>query len=211
MKLLIIVLLIIATCAAFVVYKSVSAPERNILDIGTFVVITLTLLALIVYAYDTHSMARIDREHWKRASVLNTTYTMEGIGDVGGQGRTLFRIHNPSTLLVRAKVRCNFQVYGQSVEYHPDFNGTATWYVFPQQTSQGWFEIEPLLGRKGQTPAQMQSQRTASNRTEQLTMDLELEFRDELGNSRKLPARRHFFDFKEWQWIPLLTMKDDWV
>jgi len=52
---------------------------------------------------------------------------------------------------------------------------------------------------------------TEGNRYEQLTMDLEIEFRGELGDERKLPSRKHFFDFREWRWVPHLTKQDDWV
>jgi len=41
-------------------------------------------------------------------------------------------------------------------------------------------------------------------------MDLEIEFRNELDIRRRLPLRRHCFDFKDWQWIPHVTKKDEW-
>jgi hypothetical protein len=50
---------------------------------------------------------------------------------------------------------------------------------------------------------------TPANREEQLTMTLELEFWDELGARRKLPPRRHNFDFKRWGWIPDLTERSE--
>jgi len=197
--------------AVFIVVMALNQPTIDFLGLGTFVVLTLTLVALSLYARDTSSMAKVAREQWKRSSVLNATYDMKALGKARGPGRTMFRIHNPSTLVVRAKVRCNFRVYGKLVEYHGDFNGRNTWYVFPQQTSQGWFEIAPLLAKKGKTRQQMVVETTEGNRYEQLTMDLEIEFRDELGDERKLPSRKHFFDFKEWRWVPLLTKQDNWV
>jgi hypothetical protein len=57
----------------------------------------------------------------------------------------------------------------------------------------------------------MVDETTYSNRYEQLTMDLEIEFRGELGHERRLPSRKHFFDFQEWRWVPHLTKQDDWV
>jgi hypothetical protein len=194
-----------------VVWQSPRAGMQSLLDIATFIVLTLTLIVLIAYAHDTHSIAQVTREQWKRLSVLNMTYGMETVDQKGGPGLTLFRIHNPSTLFVRAKVRCNFRLYDDRVDLPPSYDGTETWYVFPQQTSQGWFENEWLLQKKGKTVAQMMTEQKEGNRTEQLTMDLELEFRDELGGRRVLPRRRHYFDFEKWRWIPVLTQKDDWV
>jgi hypothetical protein len=77
--------------------------------------------------------------------------------------------------------------------------------------SQGWFEIDTLVQQKGKTVGRLIAERTVANQYEQLTMDLEIEFRDDLGESRELPTRRHFFDFAEWRWVPFFTKKDDWI
>jgi hypothetical protein len=211
MKIPLVFALAVSGVLVYVVWHSLCAGQRDLLDIGTFIVLALTLITLVKYAYDTNSIARVTRYRWKRESVLNATYEMEVIGAQGGPGRTLFRIHNPSKLVVRAKVRCNFRLYGDRVDDNPAFDGSETWYVFPQQTSQGWFEIDPLLQKKGKTVAQMIAEMTAGNRATQLTMDLQIEFRDELGQSRILPSRSHHFDFADWRWVPVLAQKDDWV
>ena len=202
--------LIIITCAVIIVFKTINKPNYDLLEIGTFIILTLTLVALIFYAYDTNALAVISQKKWEKESVLFATYSMEGIGDKGKKGRILFRITNPSTLMLRAKVWCNFQVYGSPVEYSEDFNGKNTWYIFPGQMSQGWYEIESLLNKKGKTVEQMINEYSDENRNQQLTMDLKLEFRDELDNRRMLPSRRHYFAFNDWRWIPELTVKGDW-
>jgi hypothetical protein len=83
------------------------------------------------------------------------------------------------------------------------------WLLFPQQISQGWFEIESLLQKKGKTVAAVIAESTPTNRREQLTMVLELEFWDELGARRKLPPRQHYFDFERWAWIPQLAERSN--
>jgi hypothetical protein len=178
---------------------------KDALTLGNFVILALTLIVLAWYAYDTNSIARITRERWMREGVLSTTYSMELVGDKGQAGRTLFRIHNPSTLVVRAKVACNFRVYGEPTKAGAAYDGDDMWLVFPQQMIQGWFEIESLLQSKGKSVAAMIAESTPGNRKNQLTMLLELEFRDELGARRKLPARPHYFDFDRWSWIPQIT------
>jgi hypothetical protein len=194
-----------------VVSHSMLSGKHDLIEISTFVILALTLVALVIYAWDTNSIARVAREQWERATVLNTAYEMNIADKKGDPGVTTFRIHNPSTLVVRAKVRCHFQVYGDRVDYHPAYNGGETWYLFPQQISQGWFAIERLLQKKGKTIAQIMAERTEGNKEEQLTMDLELEFRDERGIRRVLPSRHHYFDFDRWVWIPSLTARDDWA
>ena len=82
------------------------------------------------------------------------------------RGRTLFLIGNPSTLMLRAKVWCNLQLYGQSVDISDDYNGQNTWYIFPQQISQGWFEIADILAKKGKTIEAMINETTEANYSE---------------------------------------------
>lgn len=195
---------------AFVVWSVLSSPSRDLLAIGNFVILALTLITLVVYAYDTNSIARVSSERWKREGVLTTTYEIVITGTKGEPGRTLFRIHNPSTLVVRAKVMCNFRLYGDPITADPPYSGMEIWFVFPQQISQGWFEIEALLQKKGKTVAAMLGERTPANCSNQFTMNLELEFRDELGERRTLPARQHYFDFDAWNWIPVLTQPSGW-
>jgi hypothetical protein len=126
-------------------------------------------------------------------------------GTKGEAVRTFFQLQNPSPLIVRASVACNFRVYGEPVKFGPAYDGEDTWLVFPQQIIQGWFEIDSLLQKKGKSVADMIAECTPANHTDQLTMELELKFWDELDASRKLPARRHYFDFDRWAWIPHIT------
>ena len=139
-----------------------------------------------------------------REGVLSTTYGLQLTGNKGDPGHTIFQIHNPSTLIVRAKVTCTFRVYGDLVSANPAYDGKEVWLIFPQQTSQDWFEIDTLLQKKGKNVAAMIVESTPANRKEQFTMVLELEFWDELGARRKLPPRLHAFDFDRWAWIPRL-------
>jgi|GEM_PF-2351386 len=72
---------------------------------------------------------------------------------------------------------------------------------------------EKRKGTSGKTVDQMIDERTENNEKEQLTMDLEIEFRDELGNIRRLPPRKHFFRFisDEFRWVPILAVRGDWT
>jgi len=199
----------VAVLVAAVIWRASAAPDTTALELGNFIVLALTLVVLVWYAYDTNSIARITRDRWVREGVLTTTYSMELVGDKGQAGRTLIRIHNPSTLVVRANVNFNFRVYGEPVESKTLYDGKELWLIFPQQVSQGWFEIESLLQRKGKNVAAMIAECSPANREQQLTARLELEFSDELGGKRKLPPRPHYFDFERWAWIPRLAAADD--
>ena len=208
LRVIIVVMLLVA---AYVSYCSAYVLDDNILNIATFVVLTMTLIALIIYAYDTNLLASMDRARWEREHILESYYSMTIVPRKDNdRGRTMFLVGNPSTLMLRAKVWCHLQLYGQSVEIGDDYNGQNTWYIFPQQVSQGWFEIADILAKNGKTIEAMIDEMTDANYGKQLTMDLEIEFRNELEICRRLPLRRHYFDFKDWQWIPHLSKKDDW-
>jgi hypothetical protein len=95
-------------------------------------------------------------------------------------------------------------VYGHPVFAGRLYDGKENWLLFPQQQSQGWFEVESLLRQQGKTVAAMQAEVTEENRKQQLTIVLELTFSDEFGATRTLPPRPHYFDFTRWAWIPSL-------
>ena len=194
----------------YMVVKSVRIDANYYVQVGTFIAIVLTLIALILYAYDTHSIASVTKSRWERENVLSTSYSLGLAAPSKGTDRVFFRLMNPSTLVIRAKVQCNFMVYGERVDYHDDFNSKKTWYIFPQQESLGFFELSQLLAKKGKTLNDMKNEMATANKYEQLTMDLEIKLWDELGTKRRLPSRRHFFDFQEWRWVPTLTKEDDW-
>lgn len=195
--------IVVSIVGTIVVWKALRS-NSDVLEIGSFVILALTLVTLIWYGYDTNSIARVTRERWNREGVLSTTYSMQLMGQKEEKGRTVFQLHNPSQLVVRAKVTCNFRLYGNPVEAGNLYDGHEAWLLFPQQTSQGWFEIESLLAKKGKNVGQMIAESTPGNQKDQFTMDLQLYFSDELGATRTLPTRRHYFDFKRWQWIPQL-------
>jgi hypothetical protein len=206
-----VIIIVMLTVAAYVSYCSAYIFDESMLNIATFLVLTLTLIALIIYAYDTNLIASMVRARWEREHILESYYSMTLVSRKDNdRGRTIFLIGNPSTLMLRAKVWCHLQLDGELVEIDDDYNGRNTWYIFPQQISQGWFEIADILAKKGKTIESMIIETSEADHSKQLTMDLEIEFRNELDIRRRLPLRRHYFDCKDWQWIPDITKKDEW-
>jgi hypothetical protein len=194
---------VIAVAAAFL-WLAARQEQVDFVAMANFIVLTLTLLVLIWYAYDTNRIARVTSERWVREGVLGAGYSLELSDSRGTAGRTLVRIHNPSSLVVRATVDCGLRVYDAPVSAGPLYDGRDRWLVFPQQSSQGWFEIDTVLQTKGKSVSALMTETTASNRQAQLTMQFAITFEDELGAVRRLPARPHYFDFERWAWIPRL-------
>jgi len=211
MKTLSIIIAIIILITAGTLIYSIKSPQGVWkIEHASFLILSLTLAVLIWYAYSTHTIATVTRSKWEKETPVHlATYSMVMADTKNRSDRVLFRMNNPSTLFIKAKIRCNFRVYGDRVDDKDAYNGKETWYIFPQQESQGWFELTPLLAKKGKALQDMVNEKTPENRESQLTMDLEIDFEDELRNTRNLPARRHFFDFKAWTWIPHLTVRED--
>lgn len=201
---------LIVLLACLIVYRAIKRPNSTTLQIGTFVILTLTLIPIVIYTFDTTKLARLTQKRWERESILLATYSMRVTDDKGGKGRTGFPIVNPSSLILQSKVTCNFKVYG--VPVHPDdaYSGKDVWTILPGQTVNGWFEIESLLKQKGKTVKEMMKEHSDENRGNQLTLDLKIEFRNELGDYRILPPMKYYFVFNEWRWNPIFTAKEDW-
>ena len=70
------IVIIIAAGSACLVALSVGQTGARLIDLGTFGVISLTLIALVFYANDTNRMTRISQSKWQRESVLNAGYSM---------------------------------------------------------------------------------------------------------------------------------------
>jgi hypothetical protein len=199
-----------ALICALVAWRELVSAQPRLIELGSLVVLTMTLVVLVWYAYDTNAIARVTRDRWTREGILATAYGLAMPGaSVGDAGRTTFQLHNGSPLVVRAKVNFNFKVSGQPVTAGALYDGRENWLLFPHQQSQGWFEVDSLLKQQGKNVAAMRSEVSEENRKLQLTMVLELTFWDEFGVTRTLPPRGHYFDFTRWAWIPSLGERPD--
>ena len=178
------------------------------LQAGALVILAITLAVLIVYAWDTRRIANATEQKWEEERRPKLLYEMPLARQDARDEKVMFRLINPSNYFVKARVNLNFKIYGDPVEYHPIYDGKEIWLVYPGQMSQGWYSIGTLLGKKGKTSEQMLQERTESNKTQQLTCDLQIDFTSETGYSRQYPPRHHYFDFERWAWIPDLTIRE---
>lgn len=65
----------------WVASRELASPDPDIVQLGSLAVITLTLVVLVWYAYDTNTIARVTRDRWVREGTLATAYdlTMPGV------------------------------------------------------------------------------------------------------------------------------------
>ena len=77
MKLAVGIAVVLICLMLFVVWQTFPPNNKaDTLSIATYVVLTLTLIAVIVYAADTKAIARISREQWNRQGVFDIVYEM---------------------------------------------------------------------------------------------------------------------------------------
>jgi hypothetical protein len=73
---------VFAVCAAALLvgvtaWQLWCAPTPDVLALGSFIALTLTLIVLVRYAYDTQVIATITEERWRREAVLRATYEIQ--------------------------------------------------------------------------------------------------------------------------------------
>jgi|SRR6267142_3729185 len=99
-----------AAICAYVAWRESAAAQPRLIELASLVVLTMTLIVLVWYAYDTNTIARVTSDRWTRDGILATTYGLAMPGtSVGDVGHTVFQLHNGSPLVVRAKVNFNFR------------------------------------------------------------------------------------------------------
>jgi len=186
--------------------------DDQILTVGQLIILAYTLISIIKYTSDTHKytsdthrIANVTEQKWESELMPKLMYEI-WINKPENQSDTVnFQLINPTDYLIDVVVNCNFKINGESVIYAGAYDGTETWTLFPHQISRGYFSIDLLLNQKNMTRSKMIEERNDSNESEQLTMDLEFSFKNEMGRERTYPKRRHHFSFDRWTWIPVIT------
>jgi len=198
-----IIFILLITCVSLVLDYNCASTKFT--ASAQFLVLVLTLLVLIIYAWDTRRIANATEQKWEEEIKPKLMYEM--VMDTNTVGHVLFRLINSTDYFIEAKVNCNFKIYGQPVKLSNDYDGTDVWVVYPHQISQGHFLIESILTKIGKNYNQMIREKTDDNTNEQLTSDLEIQFTSENGRKRIYPERRHYYRFDIGNWIPEITKK----
>ena len=177
------------------------------LQAGQMIILAITLVVIIIYAWDTRRIANATELKWEEELKPKLMYEMTVDQSEQQSKLVYFRLINPTDYIIDATVNCNFKIYGEPISYPGAYDGSETWTVFPHQISQGYFSIDALLSQKGKSREQMIQEQNTSNASEQLTMHLAISFESETGRTRSYPARKHYFAFDKWTWVPELTKR----
>jgi hypothetical protein len=124
----------------FLIFLCYLIPEY--LGLCNFIVLSITLLVLIRYAFDTYNIAKINYKMWEQGAFLGVTYN---INFIENNCRTIIRIINTSNLSITATVNCNLKINDIEIQSYPQFDGTRKWKIQPMESVQEWFELEDLF------------------------------------------------------------------
>ena len=95
-------------------------------------------------------------------------------------------------MILKAKVWAEFKVYGNGVDACRPIVELKPGRCFRTNRIRVVYAISTLLKQQGKDVAQMIKESSPENETKQLTLDLTIEFRDEIGNRRRLPTETLF-------------------
>lgn len=136
---------------------------------------------------------------------------------------TRFRLVNQSFYPVAVKVRCNFKIDGKPLEgFSNDSDGTNYWNLQTKQEKEGHFSWLDLHEKAGLiSPSEVRKMKTANVLAEklindyfsttlnfklpQLTMDIELYCKNQIGFFTYYPPASYKYDYDRKVWIPTLT------
>jgi len=178
-------------------------------DAASLLILTLTLIAIILYVDFTSQLASSEQERlqYETSAMVSPEFTVTSRAMPGEepQFRMLVRFHNRSPHSVYGRVNFRFTISGNEVDYGPDYDGSTIWMLYPGEEVQGWIDFDALLAKGGETIVSMRDSYMPETRTEQLSLILEMNWRTDVGQWVNYPARRYYFVFDEFTWIPVLA------
>ncbi|MCJ7458448.1 MAG: hypothetical protein MUP17_05605 [candidate division Zixibacteria bacterium] len=153
---------------------------------GTFVILSLTLLAVIWYTYFTYQLA-VKKEQ---------PVVVAGIHYIPEAKDVRIGVENPTNRYAGTRVWVQTQVYGQNTDLGPDYSGQTIWHLTPQFSIEGHFPLEKPLLQIGKNFNTMVNEANDENANRQLRLSLKVEWKDEEGNIGKYPEHFWYFDFR---------------
>ena len=98
---------------------------EGVADVGTLLILGLTLIAVIYYVFSTHEILEVNKKTYADSKLpvvcLSIKQNEENIYD------TRVILTNVSNYNLQAFVNLNLRVNGQLVEHTPDYSGKEPW------------------------------------------------------------------------------------
>ena len=154
---------------------------------GTFIILSLTLVAVVWYTYFTRLLATKKDE----VTVVATIHYVPEARDL-----RVF-VKNPTNRYAKTRIWVNVKVYGEDTDLGPEYSGQTIWHLTPQFEIDGHFSLDNPLRQAGKSFDAMVTEACEEDVTKQLQLRLKVEWEDEDGEVGKLPERCWYFDFRK--------------
>ena len=183
--------LIIISTICFTI-KGFEPKEVDYVSIGTLIILSLTLLVLIQYAYDTNRVANITRDFNLTPNVmlkLSSTLLTNKEYDIG------FDLLNQSSFYVKAFVNVELKCYNDSINISNDvYYGKRPWILPPNAFVHGHFHLnDNLLKPSNRTIAELKQKGEDINA---LSMKVKINCTSIHNIDLKIPEIKYHFVFK---------------
>lgn len=180
--LLLIVIFSIRVCCGF---------YPDITNLGNLIIIGITLIVLMIYAYDTNRIANIQQNIFYTPNVvhqLTATEMNDGIFDIG------LDLINTSSFYVESLVNVRIKCYNDELFIQNDvYYGKKPWNLPPFSKVHGHFDLnDQLLAKAHRTLSEI---RKISEDSELLTMSILIKCTSHHGIELKCPEIKYHFVF----------------
>ena len=136
-------ILLVIIFAIFFVIKSLESEPVNYVSIGTLIILAVTLIVLIQYAYDTNRIANITQEFNLTPNVMHRISSANLSNkeiDIG------FDLLNQSNFYVKAYVNVELKCYKDTLIIPNDvYYGKKPWNLPPNAFVHGHFHLNDVL------------------------------------------------------------------
>lgn len=154
-------------------------------DAGNFIILSLTLLAIIWYTFYTYQLLR---KRDQIAISCNLVYIPEH-EDI----RVV--LTNLSKEVLKVKVTLDVYINGTSFKLHPLYSGEELWILTPLNTIDGHFHLSDPLKGVDLTLYEIKEMSYIENNQKLYKISLTTEWFDNYGNSDKYPKLNWYLDF----------------
>ncbi len=150
---------------------------EGLANVGSLLILGLTLVVLIFYAASTYEIANVNRKTYEDNKLPVVSLNVNTAPDPANNYNTSIKLENFSAYNVQAFVKLNLKVNGQPVELSGAHSGEEPWPLTAHQAINSHFYIADVLARARTSMVSMKAQFSSENVRSQLSMDIEVYYR----------------------------------
>ncbi|GEM_PF-6398616 len=127
----------------FILLILFSSADKTNTDKGTFIVLTLTLFALVWYSYETHKMVKIQYETYQASRRPLLSINVQSSQDV--KHTTFFQLKNHRDYFTEVWVYAELRFNNQPRPISDHYNGKKSWLIQPKDGISAPIELPKVV------------------------------------------------------------------